>query len=697
MYISQAASKSVDSFFEEKFNLLQGIVWVTDPINLPADEQENILESLLGLQPAFRQLVLFDNQNHILAHATQVPGDALKQMIDHIDQTTLTQIQQNQRVLSSVYVDIFTNEPTIVLAVNINDVLGNCQGLLAAEVNLKFLWEVVDEPSINRLDQVYVVNRSGDLIAFSDTTRVLKHENVSSLEIVDEFIQNPGLNHMHRLHTYIGINGTKVVGTYVPSETPEWAIVTEMPWEKAFQGIRFSVGMSIGITLVFALLGGLIGIKMARRLTASLINLEDTAARIAGGEMELQAEVSGPKEVANVALAFNSMTAQLRQILQGLELRIAERKQAEQALRESEERLRRFSEVSNEGIFFHHQGTIVDVNQKIAAMFGYTQDELIGRHLIDFVGPAAREVTLQHLQGKMIEPYESLGLRKDGTEFYIEVQARSYEFQGQPMRVVNIRDITERKQAEEEIRHLNEDLEQRVIDRTAQLEIANKEMEAFAYSVSHDLRAPLRAINGFVNILIEDYTPVLNQEGVGICTVIRDETTRMNQLIDDLLVLSRLNRTEMQKLPIDMQAMANAVFSELTYTDNLQRVEFQLGDLPSTAGDPGLIRQVWMNLLDNAIKFSSKKEQAVIRVNGKQEAGEVIYSVHDNGAGFEMQYVDRLFDVFQRLHSEKDFEGTGIGLAIVQRIIQRHGGRVWAEGAVGNGAAFFFSLPHQTI
>jgi PAS domain S-box-containing protein len=257
------------------------------------------------------------------------------------------------------------------------------------------------------------------------------------------------------------------------------------------------------------------------------------------------------------------------------------------------------------------------------------------------------------------------------------------------------RDVTERKQAENEIRLLNVNLEQRVRDRTTELEASNNELEAFSYSVSHDLRAPLRAIDGFTRILADEYAAHLDTEGKRLCAVVRENAKSMAQLIDDLLAFSRLGRAEMKLSIIDMGAMASAVFHELTTPESRDRIDFQVGALTPAVADPTLMRQVWMNLLSNAIKFSSRRERIVIVVSARQRQGENIYSVQDHGAGFEMQYVSKLFGVFQHLHSAKEFEGTGVGLALVQRVIRRHGGRVWATGEPDKGATFYFALQER--
>ena len=253
-------------------------------------------------------------------------------------------------------------------------------------------------------------------------------------------------------------------------------------------------------------------------------------------------------------------------------------------------------------------------------------------------------------------------------------------------------DVTDLKRAESEVRALNDDLETRVAERTSQLEEALRELESFSYSVSHDLRAPLRAINGYATIIESDYGTAFDEEGRRQLERIRENTQRMAQLIDDLLRFSRLGRHHLTKEWVDMAALARTAFEQAVPGERREPVDFELGPMPGARGDPGMLRQVWANLLENAVKFSRGRARPCIRVEGHVADGDIVYAVSDNGVGFDAQYAERPFNVFERLHGS-EFEGTGIGLAICKRIVEVHGGRMWCESAVGAGATFSFSLP----
>jgi PAS domain S-box-containing protein len=388
----------------------------------------------------------------------------------------------------------------------------------------------------------------------------------------------------------------------------------------------------------------------------------------------------------------------------GIGTDITERKRAEKLVLEQYAILRAILQSTDASVFsLDREYRYTTFNGAHAAMMKalYGVDIQIGASLADYQSvledwQAARKNFDRALRGEAFVE-SSLSGEEDRSRRYLEIfhspiRTGANEIIGV---AVYSRDVTERKRAENEIRLLNVNLEQRVRDRTTELEASNNELEAFSYSVSHDLRAPLRAIDGFTRILADEYAAHLDTEGKRLCSVVRENAKSMAQLIDDLLAFSRLGRAEMNLSRIDMGAMANAVFHELTTPESRGRIDFQIGNLPPAVADPTLMRQVWMNLLSNAIKFSSQRDRAIIRVSARQSQGETVYAVQDDGAGFEMQYVGKLFGVFQRLHSAREFEGTGVGLALVQRVIRRHGGRVWAEGEPDKGATFYFALQER--
>jgi PAS domain S-box-containing protein len=382
---------------------------------------------------------------------------------------------------------------------------------------------------------------------------------------------------------------------------------------------------------------------------------------------------------------------------------ITERKRAEEELQVSGARLAGVIDSAMDAIItLDDDQNIILFNAAAEKMFRCPAAAALGQPIERFIPERFRAVHREYIRHfdetgltsrAMGQLRPLFGLRADGEEFALEASISRIVVGGRKLFTVILRDITERQRAEEAIRQLNAELEQRVVERTAQLAASNKELEAFAYSVSHDLRAPLRAIDGFSRILLEDYADKLDAEGQRLFAIVRGSAQRMDQLITDLLSLWRITRNEMVLSRLDMTTLVRAVYAEIASPDVQAQFTLTVAALPAADGDAALLRQVWSNLLANAIKYTLPQPVRRIEVGGYWQGGEYIYFVKDTGVGFNPAYAHKLFGVFQRLHKAEEFEGTGVGLAIVQRIIQRHGGRVWGEGKIDRGATFYFSLP----
>ena len=384
---------------------------------------------------------------------------------------------------------------------------------------------------------------------------------------------------------------------------------------------------------------------------------------------------------------------------------VTSQRKTEQALRESEERFR----VAVEGVqdyaiyMLDEKGRVATYNIGATRLEGYQPEEIVGKPLHTFFTPEDvangfpdQELNRARTQGK--SQSEGWNVRKDGARFCSNwVLTAIRDSQGKLTGYSKVaRDVTQLKQAQEKVARWNAELEQRVKNRTKELEVANNELEAFSYSVSHDLRAPLRHINAFVRLLEQDLGDKVTPKAKSHFDAVADSAKRMGQLVDDLLSFSRWARQDLIRVPVKLNALVREALQELQAEMVGRDIEWIIGELPMVRGDPTALRQVVINLLSNAIKYSASRARTRIEIGANATPEEFVCYVRDNGVGFDMKYANKLFGVFQRLHSAREFEGTGIGLAIVRRVIQRHGGRTWAEAEVNRGATFYFTLPNSS-
>lgn len=388
-----------------------------------------------------------------------------------------------------------------------------------------------------------------------------------------------------------------------------------------------------------------------------------------------------------------------KKYLLSISVDITDEKKIKEALKASEFKYRSiFENIQNVYYEVNLEGEVFEVSPSIETVSGgqYTRDDLIGRVMTDFykdIEDRERFKELIKKYGKVVD-FETKLINKDGQEIDCAITAALiFNENLQPVKIVgSMHDITRRKKAEAELNELNSYLDLIVKERTEQLLTTNKELEAFSYSVSHDLRSPLRRINGFANLLLEDFAVTLHDDAKRMLDLIAENAKNMGDLIDDLLQFSRLGKDDLDFKVIDMQSLAKSVYLQSVALSEIASIDFNLAQLPSIPGDEKMLRQVWANLIGNAVKFTSKKSERRIAIGFEETDTEVTYSIEDNGAGFDEQYQERLFGVFQRLHKASDFPGTGIGLSIVNRIVQRHGGRVSCKGKLDQGATFSFTL-----
>jgi len=589
-------------------------------------------------------------------------------------------------------------------------------GILSAELALRHLLEEVGMMMPEGHNAyAYVVDDRGQIATHVDDRLSLAQIDANAIPETQDFLAGLKNCQAASFSTYNSLTGELVFGVHAPIRTPNWSIIVEQPAEDMMDHVQvMTLGFVFLWGVIILLVVGLV-VTVTLFVARPVTQLTQAAQRLAAGDRSIRVPVKRHDEVSRLAVAFNNMAKNIQQ--------------AEATLRIERDNLKNIFEAMEDGIYtVSSEHDIQYMNPVLINEFGSYEEFKCYKYFND------RDDVCPWC--KMSDVFEGKTVH---WEWYSIKNRKTYDMIGTPLKNPDgsmskleiFRDITERKQVDEELEkhrvhlqdlvterttelngrvveaeqltkamfNLLEDLRanQQQLENTAkQLTYANKELEGFSYSVSHDLRAPLRHMCGFTGLLEKRAADSFDDKSKRYLGIIKDSAEKMGQLIDDLLHYSRTGRAEMQKQRVNSAELVHGVINDLKAYNQDRQIDWLVGQLPPAFADHALLQVIWINLLGNAVKFTGNKDKATIEIGSQPgEKDEVVYFVKDNGAGFDIKYKDKLFGVFQRLHRDSEFEGTGIGLATIQRIIHRHGGHIWAEGAVDEGAIFFFALPKE--
>lgn len=564
----------------------------------------------------------------------------------------------------------------IPVAARVDDRSGNFIGVMRAELDAKAVIRGA-EISAKRFEttEIWLISGHKNLIYATEAYRFF--EDAGKKPFYEKLGSDSGyftvrLGGREKLFSYAHSKG------YRGFKGLDWILVMAHDVEEILRPSAVIKRHIITAAIGLMALGLSIAFLLSLSITRPIGKLIEGTRRFGKGDLKYRIDIRTKDEIGRLAAAFNEMAE--------------ERQQAEEAIVKTKARLE-YLLTSSPAVIYSCKPSgdygATFISENVTSQLGYEPREFTensgfwAAHIHPEDAPRVF-AEMPRLFEKGFHTHEYRFRTGDGSYQWMHDELKLVlDESGEPLEIVGSwMDIDDRKQKEEEINRY-----------TARLKAANKELKAFTYSVSHDLRAPLRAINSFSKILTEDHASRLDQEGKRVLNVISNNTQKMGQLIDNLLAFSRLDRKEIKRTHVDMNRLTDEIMRELKPLFEDRNVHFNVENLPDTWGDAAMFREVMINLIANALKFTRDRNPAVIEIDGKAEENENIYYIKDNGVGFNMKYADKLFNVFQRLHSSREFEGTGVGLAIVQRIVQKHGGRVWAEGEVDKGATFYFSLP----
>ena len=577
-------------------------------------------------------------------------------------------------------------------------------GVFVGDISLENLSAVmvktnkVNDENLSMID----IRNGGLVIANGDPQMILTSVSESYTDVINLMSsgENGGLE-------VTNSDGEKDLIGFAALPNLPWGVLIVTPSETAFASIDVLAQTASIISIVIILIVAVLGALFVLQITKPIRLLVEETKEIGKGNLDYNVKTMGGSEIGDLSRAFSDMTGNLKKVMvsnENLLEEINKRKLVEEDLHKTQNLLENLIKYANAPILvWDADYRIVRFNQAFENLTGRPSSEMVGQEMEMMFPPETRKKTMGYIhqtgEGERWETIEIPIRNVDGSErILLWNSATIYSYDGTKVEatIVQGQDITKRKLAEDSLKALNETLEQKVKERTSQLEISNQELESFSYSVSHDLRAPLRHVTGFVELLNNHLKGNVDDQSQHYLKVISNATNDMGQLIDGLLSFSRMGKSQIENSKVDLNTMVKDVIADFQQEMNGRNINWNISELPAISGDINMIRLVFSNLISNALKFTHLKELAKIEIGSEpdtENSDYVIIYIRDNGAGFDMQYKEKLFGVFQRLHSQKEYEGIGIGLANVKRIIQRHGGRVWADGALDAGAVFYFTLP----
>ncbi len=676
------AARTVATFFQRAEDFLS-LVSLLGADEMQANSQT--LSDMLEQYPAFLEVVHVDAGGRVFAQASR-DRPLLASLFTIPQSQWFKEASAGRHYHSGVQISP-QNAPYLIVALPASG-----GGVMAARLSMNVLWDVVAQIRFGEAGRAYVVDLNGQIIAHTRVDLVLSNTSIRGRPELTAALQSPGGEWNGE---YVNLEGQPVVGATTALPELNWVIVTELPQAEAYALSRvILISLGGGVLLFSAVLMWTSARTLERMILRPMERLRAGAARIGQGDLTYRIGLQRRDEIGQVANAFDDMVARLRAREEQVVAKTA-------ALQMSEARYRAIVEDQTELICrWLPDGTLTFVNEAYCRYFGRTREDLIGKTFMPLIPEEDRAPVEAHTASlgreRPMATSEHRVILPDGHLRWQHWTDRVImDAQGNVIEVASVgRDITERKQAEGALRRLNEELEDRVRQRTAELERSNQELQQFAYVASHDLQEPLRMVTSYLQLLKRRYQGRLDSDADEFIAFAVDGATRMHHLINDLLAYSRVGTRGQPFEPTDCQVIFDQVVTNLKIAIEEGGATVTHDPLPRVMADGSQLAQLLQNLIGNAIKFRDHRPPHV-HVSAERRDGGWQIAVRDNGIGIEPQYVERIFLIFQRLHTRAEYPGTGIGLAICKKIVERHAGRIWVESQPGQGATFYFTLPDK--